>query len=385
MSSLPAPVLVADAAALSQLVSDLTSSPTVAVDTESNSLHAYRERVCLIQFSTPTTDYIVDPIALQDLSALVPFFASPAHEKIFHAAEGDVLGLGRDFRFTFTNIFDTMSAARSLGWPQVGLAAVLKAEFGVTLSKTHQRADWGRRPLQTDMLDYARLDTHYLPALRNRLDTALNERGLRAEAQEDFERLARTQPSVVNQTLDPQAFWRVKGARDLPPRQAAVLSAVFTYRDSESARTNQPPFKVIGEPTLLDIARRLPQTLDDLTGIVAMTPGQVHRHGHALLRAVQDGLAAVPPSPPVLDREPDDVRDRYDRLHHWRKTRAQARGVESDVILPRTTLWDLARRPPRTHDDLAGIADFGATRRALYGQEIMALMAPRPGVVRTAP
>ena len=127
-------------------MAELAASTSVAVDTESNSLHAYRERVCLLQFSTATTDYIVDPLALPDLNALAPFFASPAHEKIFHAAEGDLLGLGRDFQFTFANIFDTMVAARTLGWPHVGLAAVLKAEFDVTLSKTHQRADWGRRP-----------------------------------------------------------------------------------------------------------------------------------------------------------------------------------------------------------------------------------------------
>lgn len=373
MSSLPPPILVADAPALSQLVADLATCTTVAVDTESNSLHAYRERVCLIQFTTATGDYIVDPIALPDLRALAPFFASPAHEKIFHAAEGDLLGLGRDFPFAFANIFDTMSAARTLGWPHVGLAAVLKAEFDVTLSKAHQRADWGRRPLRADMLDYARLDTHYLPALRDRLHTALIERGLWPEAQEDFERLSRTQPPAANQAPDPHAFWRVKGARDLSPPQAAVLQAVFAYREAESARANLPSFKVLGEPTLLEVARRTPRSLDALTGIVAMTPGQIHRHGRALIRAVESGLAAPAPLPPVVVREPDDVRDRYDRLHHWRKTRAQARGVESDVILPRTTLWDLARRPPRTDADLAGIVDLGPTRRALYGQDLLAI------------
>jgi len=377
MSSLPPPILVADATALSHLVADLATCTTVAVDTESNSLHAYRERVCLIQFSTASADYIVDPIALRDLSALAPFFASPAHEKIFHAAEGDLLGLGRDFHFTFANVFDTMSAARTLGWPQVGLAAVLKAEFDVSLSKTHQRADWGRRPLRADMLDYARLDTHYLPALRDRLFVALTESGRWPEAQEDFERVARTKPQVVNQALDPQAFWRVKGARDLTPQQAAVLQAVFAYRDAQSARANLPPFKVIGEPTLLDIARRSPHTLDDLKGIVAMPPGQIHRHGDALLRAVHDGLRAQPPSPPVVAQEPDDVRERYDRLHHWRKTRAQARGVESDVILPRTSLQDLAKRPPRTLADLVDIVDFGPTRRDMYGQEIITVLAGR--------
>jgi ribonuclease D len=372
MTTLPPPVLVADAAGLSALVADLESCATIAVDTESNSFHAFRERVCLIQFSTPTTDYIVDPLALPDLSTLAPVFASPTHEKIFHAAEGDVMGLARDFAFSFANIFDTMSAARTLGWPQVGLAAVLKAEFDVTLSKKFQRADWGRRPVAADLLDYARLDTHYLIALRRKLYQALVDAGHWAEALEDFERFARarTQPATALQTAS--AFWRVKGARDLSPEQAAVLQAVFAYRQGEAERTDQPPFRIIGEPTLLDIARRVPHALNDLKPISGMTPGQLHRHGRALLRAVQDGLQAPPPTPPVAEREPDEVAERYDRLHTWRKQRAQARGVESDVILPRTTMKDLARRPPRTVDDLLHTVDLGPHRRALYGDELLA-------------
>jgi ribonuclease D len=359
---------------LSRLCADLDASPTVAVDTESNSLHAYREQVCLIQFTTPTADYVVDPLALPDVRALGPFFASPAHEKIFHAAEGDLIGLNRDFQFTFANIFDTMSAARTLGWTQVGLAAVLKAEFDVTLSKAHQRADWGRRPLRSDMLDYARLDTHFLPALRDRLHAALTEKDRLAEALEDFERFARTQAPPTRQQPDPDAFWRVKGSRELAPRQAAVLREVFAYRDAEASRTNQPPFKVIGEPILLDIARKTPRTLDDLGAIPGMTPGQVHRHGRALLKAVDHGLSATPPSAPVFEQVPDEVQARYDRLQGWRKRRAQARGVESDVIVPRTTLWDLARRHPRSVDELVDIADFGPVRREMYGAEILAIL-----------
>ncbi|MEO6222101.1 MAG: HRDC domain-containing protein, partial [Vicinamibacterales bacterium] len=111
--------------------------------------------------------------------------------------------------------------------------------------------------------------------------------------------------------------------------------------------------------------------------IAGMTPGQIHRHGRALLRAIQDGLRASTPSPPIVERESDDVLDRYDRLHHWRKKRAQTRGVESDVILPKTTMWDLARRPPGALGELAGIADFGPRRRELYGDELLAVVAGR--------
>src|SRR6266540_3529345 len=197
-SSLAPPVLVADQESLGQLVRALASCPIVAVDTESNSLHAYRERVCLIQFSIPDADYIVDPIRLTELGGLAPFFANPAQQKVFHAAEYDLVCLRRDYRFEFANIFDTMSAARTLGWPQVGLAGILALHFGVTMNKKYQRADWKRRPLTPEQLDYARLDTHYLAALREKQLQALTAAGCWPEAHEEFERLARLRGGVEN-------------------------------------------------------------------------------------------------------------------------------------------------------------------------------------------
>jgi ribonuclease D len=108
-----------------------------------------------------------------------------------------------------------------------------------------------------------------------------------------------------------------------------------------------------------------------------MTPDQIRRYAQGLLAAIEEGLRAPGERAPKTEREPDEVQDRYDRLHTWRKNRAKVRGVESDVILPRTALWDLARRPPRTRADLAQIADFGPWRRETYGEEILALLAPR--------
>jgi ribonuclease D len=374
-SALPRPLLVADEDSLRQLVCELARYPVVAVDTESNSLHAYRERVCLIQFSTPTADYIVDPINLPGLDPLAPFFANPDQQKVFHAAEYDLICLRRDYHFAFTNIFDTMSAARALGWPQVGLAAILDTHFGVKMNKKYQRADWKRRPLTPEQLDYARLDTHYLVALRERQLLALTEAGYWQEAHEEFERLASLRADSDSSGPDATAFWDVKGARYLTPAQAPLLQALFAYREQQAKRMDRPPFKVMGEATLLELARRAPRHIDDLSRVPGMTPEQIQRYAQGVLHAIQQGLAAPAQRPPQADREADDVLDRYDRLHTWRKDRARARGVESDVILPRTALWDLARRPPRTHDELAQIADFGPWRRERYGEEILALLS----------
>ena len=368
------PIFIADQRDLADLVHTLGECDAIAVDTESNSLHAWRERVCLIQFSTPSDDYLVDAIAIADLSSLAPIFASPDQQKIFHAAEYDVACLGRDYGFTFANLFDTMSAARTLGWPQVGLAAILDARFGVTLNKAHQKADWARRPLTPEQIDYARHDTHHLVALRDLQIDALKAAGHWEEAQEDFARLARLPAGAPVGIPDPLAFWRVKGACDLAPAQAAILQAVHGFRESEAARQDRPPFKVMDEATLVALARHAPASVDDLRRLVRMPPPLIQRYGRGLLQAVASGRTATPLRPPAPEREPDDVRDRYERLRQWRKKRAAARGVESDVIVPKTTIQDLARRPPASIEDLARVTDFGPWRRAAYGAEILALL-----------
>lgn len=386
MSRLPPFVLVADEDGLRRLVRALALDSVVGVDTESNGLHAYRERVCLIQISTPANDYIVDPISLPDLSSLAPFFANPDQQKVLHAADNDLVGLRRNYGWEFTNIFDTMSAARTLGWPQVGLAAILDAHFGVQMNKKYQRADWKRRPLPPEQLEYARLDTHYLGALRDKQLHALTTSGCWPEAHEEFERLARGRSDSDSSGggPSPPAFWRIKGARDLSPEKAAVLAALFAYREQEAERLDRPPFKVMGEATLMELTRRAPRRVEDLQGLPGMTPEQLRRHVRGVLQAIEQGLQAPGQRAPHAHREPNDVRDRYDRLHTWRKDRARLRGVESDVILSRAALLDLARRPPRTHDELTNIEAFGPWRRKTYGEEILALLSGAALPLRSA-
>jgi ribonuclease D len=369
--------LIADPQGLAALIRDLAQEPALAVDTESNSLFAYRERVCLIQFSTPACDYIVDPLALDDLSALAPLFASPRQQKIFHAAEYDILCLKRDYGFDFAEIFDTMVAARTLGWPQMGLAAILETRFGVKMNKKHQRANWGRRPLTPEQLDYARLDTHFLFALRDLLAAELAAAGRLEEAREEFARLAQAKGNASEPVA--QTFWRINGAHDLSPAQAGVLREVYAYREKQAERADRPPFKIMSDQTLLEVARRCPRRPDQLSGLPGMTPGQMRRHAVGLLRAVQRGLAAPPPRPPQFVPEPEVVRERYERLRQWRKQKAQVRGVESDVILAREAMWELARRAPRTPAELDQIAHLGPWRRQAYGFEILEVLAPGRG------
>ena len=246
--SLPKPVLITRPDSLNQMANQLANEPILAVDTESNSLYAYKEQVCLIQFSTPQDDFLVDPLVLDDLTPLGNIFSDPKIEKIFHAAEYDLITLKRDYKFKFENLFDTMIAARILGWEKIGLGSILKAEFDVELDKRYQRANWGKRPIPPEMVDYARLDTHYLIPLRFRLKNELLSHKRWPIAQEDFARLR----YVNGRDLDdqPEPCWRVRGAYDLDSQQAAVLLELCIYRMGVAESINRPLFKVISDQTL---------------------------------------------------------------------------------------------------------------------------------------
>jgi ribonuclease D len=375
MTKLPtdAPVWVDRDPILKKMVDDLSSQRLIAVDTESNSLYVYHEQVCLIQFSTDKVDYLVDPLALPDLSLLGPIFANPSIEKVFHAAEYDIICLKRDFHFEFRNIFDTMLVGRILGRAAVGLASMLQEEFQLDIDKHYQRANWGQRPLPQPLLAYARLDTHFLIALRDRLLPPLSTSGRMGLAQEDFQRM--TQLDGMPSENGGGSCFKIQGSRELTPIQMAVLRSLCEYRDQQARRANLPPFKVLGNQTLLDIATRLPANMSDLVAAGGLKPHMTRRYGEGLFAAVQRGLSGQPVFRPQNHARPsDDYLARLDALRNWRKNTGQAIGVPSDVILPRETLETIAQENPRKLDDLRSLMGDLPWRLEEFGPEIIQVL-----------
>lgn len=374
--ALPPFRLVANETAWRSCLAALRAAPRLAIDLEANSMYAYAERACLIQISTANADFILDPLADLDLSGLGDIVADPAVEKVFHAAEYDLILMRRDYGWHLNNLFDTMWAARILGYKQFGLAGMLEGAFGLRLSKRFQKANWCHRPLSAGELAYAQKDTHYLLALRDRLEAELDTRGLLAEALETFAEQSRVK--MPNNGFDPDAFWHINGVFDMAPEQQAALKALFAFRDREARRRNSPHFKVLGDQTLLEVATRLPTRLSELDAIHGMTAGQQQRYGRQMLAVIAEARQAPAPQPPPRPpRPPDAVLIRYDKLHRWRKTRAQARGVESDVIVSRDALWVIAQAGPRTTDELAALNALGPYRLALYSEEILKQLGAR--------
>lgn len=369
--TLPPPQWVDTGAALEATVGDLSAQRRLAVDTESNSLHAYRERVCLIQFSTPNADYILDPLELNDLTALGSLFADAGIEKIFHAVEYDLICLRRDYGFTFANLFDTMHAARVLGYPAVGLDRLLDEKLGIQVDKRYQKADWAARPLSAEQVHYARLDTHYLFELRDIFEAELRAKSRWELAQEDFRRAAESDPTRARSNGDVREKFR--GRRDLTPRALTIAGELAALRESVAERMDRPPFKVMDDETLIAVARAAPGTAEELAA-TGMSPRQIKLWGESILAAVSAGTQAPLLKRKQVQRMDDATLKRLDKLKEWRKKAAKAMEVESDIVLPKQYLQSLAEQAPRSAADLQAAMSGAAWRFARFGTEILKVL-----------
>lgn len=367
---------------LEEVIVELSKCDRLAFDTESNGFYAYKERVCLVQISSPTEDYIVDPIAIPDITALGPLFADPGIEKLFHAGEYDVLCLKRDYGFTFSNLYDTMIAARVLGIKELGLAAAIERHFGIVISKKLQRADWGKRPLTHEMIRYAQGDTHYLMTLADQQKKALVEKGRLEDAQEAFRELEDLEPTF--KTFDPEGYWKLVGRQEIGGKAMSALKEIWLYRENQAQSRDRAPFRVMPEDLMVRIAQALPETKEALAEVKGMSPYILERFGPGLLAAVQRGVEGPPvvkpaPSGGEKRRMADDEWKTFEALRAWRKTRGETDGVEPVVILSTDSMRQIASHACRAGGDpLTPLSDLKKTR---YGDDILRVVAS----VRSAP
>lgn len=391
------PMLVQHPEELAYLATQLSESPQIAIDTESDSLYSYRPRVCLIQISIPVlpvagegeargsesrterlnvADFLVDPLRLSDLSLLHAPLADPAREIIMHAAENDILLLQRDFGFRFGRIFDTQLAARILGWPRAALAAILEERFGVKSNKRMQRTDWGRRPLTAEQIAYAQMDTHYLPALAAEQVEELRAVDRWEEAQEAFGFLPEIDFEMREETQ--RTVWQMKEARGVPREATNVLQALWAWREEEAQRRDRPPFKIFTNRVLADLAIAQPSRRQELYGIKGISDGHLKRYGDQLLDAIRRGKDAPLPDLPESNR-PDQMPDRalqarFDALRKWRTETADARGVSPDIVFSNELLMEIARQCPAHTEALGEIAHIGPWKAKTYGPAICQLL-----------
>jgi len=334
------PVIDTDAK-LAVFLPALKSATWLALDTEADSLHAYPEKVCLIQISTVAGDRLIDPLAPVDLDPL--FAALNEHDLIMHGADYDLRLLCKHHEFVPRAIFDTMLAARLLGERHFGLSSLAEKFLGVKLDKASQKADWARRPLTERMETYARNDTHYLKPLSDKLKLELQNKNRLGWHQESCARLIEecSQPPVV----DVDSVWRVKGSHALNRHALAVMRELWQWRETEAIAANRPPFFIMSREKMVELAEAAVgrQAVEPL-----LPPRMSPRRRDTLAAAIRSGLALSPNRHPEKLRHhstrPTEAEMRhYRELERRRNAHAHKLGIDPTLIAPRATLGNLAR------------------------------------------
>jgi ribonuclease D len=261
-----------------------------------------------------------------------------------------------------------------LGYPAVGLDRLLNDKFKIQTDKRHQKANWGARPLTKEQIHYARLDTHYLFALRDVLEKELRERERLDFAKEDFTRACLFDEQ--KQKINGESWERFASRKDLSLRDLTILSYLCKWRDIEAEKLNRPVYKVVMDDTLVMVSKNSPQHKVDLSAM-GLTERQIHLWGDGVLSAVRRGLTA-----PLVERKHIEARNdaflrRLEKLKVWRKKVGMELGVESDVILPKPYLSAMAENPPKDMEELAFIMKETPSRVAIYGAQILKLLGAK--------
>jgi ribonuclease D len=363
--------LITNQQTLDQLVERLSRETVLAFDLEADSLHHYTEKVCLIQVSTESETCLIDPLAKLDVRALAPIFSNPDIKKIFHGADYDMRSLYRDFGIEVVNLFDTMIASQFLGESEFGLAALLKKRFGVDLDKRFQKADWSKRPLSQEMMEYAMKDTSLLIPLYRQLEAELKTKGRLAWVEEESELVAGVRAASREGEL---MCLRFKGANKMKPRELAVLEELLRFRDEKAKAADVPPFRILSNDLIRELAEKQPRSNFELVGIHTMSSKLIERLGRGLLQAIATGLA-VPQDKlpqvqshrrPVLDKLQDE---RVKKLKVWRESKSAQLGLGIGLVANNTLLEALAE--PGSPQ----LALLKRWQREAFGDELASLIA----------
>ena len=347
MNSVPHYQLVATPSQLEPLYAAIDRVTEVALDTEADNLFRYRTKVCLLQILAGGEIYLVDMLADLPLAGLWTRLARV--HLIMHGSDYDLRLLTELCDFRPRSLFDTMFAAQLLNIPRFGLAALLEQFFGIQLDKDHQKANWSKRPLTQDLLDYAALDVHHLPALRDKLTAHLRHLGrldwLAQKCQWQID-VAREGFAAAD-----DAAWRIGGSEKLRGRGLAVLFSIWKWREGWAEKLNTPPFKVTGNELLMRIAR----AAEDGAGAPeAMKVDLGRRHERlfpSLAEAVRHGYTLDPRTLPRRERRRDfapltpDELARQDRLKAVRDRLAAGLNLDPTLIATRSQLVQIARNP----------------------------------------
>ena len=330
----------------------------IGLDIEGNGFYRYPEQVCLIQISIGDTPYLVDPLDIEDMGPLGKVISEPSITKIVHSGDYDIRSLHRDYGIVFEGVFDTSIAAAFLGSKRLGLDAILKEyiDADVTKDKKLQRSDWTNRPLTREAVVYAADDVRYLGEARSVLTQRLLDKGRIEWVEEECRRLE----SVRFEPRDEQtAFLNVKGSRDLGNGALAVLRRLYDLREDEAIGRDRPPFKIVSDSVLVDIARDPDQDFSKIKGIGHWARSDARKR---IDLAVEEGRSDEPVQRPrnqarrgphLSNKQREQANQHLRDLKQWRKTHGERLELDPSLLWPTVSHGRISRQPENLEDEFS--------------------------------
>ncbi|HOL50057.1 MAG TPA: HRDC domain-containing protein, partial [bacterium] len=350
------------------LVERLKKEEEIAFDIEGNSLYSYHSKICLIQVSTRSENFIIDPLKIKNTYVLNEVFTNPHIVKVLHGSVYDVQMLYQHSGIIINNLFDTQIAAHFLGEKKTGLANLLEKHFHVHLDKRHQKSNWGIRPLTPEMLDYATSDTKYLLPLADRLREDLNKMHRTEWVIEECEALAR---SVLNGK--PAKTKIIRGAGKIPKKKMAIVEAIVEFRDIIAKEKDIPPFRVLDKDTIFKIATTEHIDLKKLQSITS-NHRHIQKHLEELLERIKKCPARQYKATYHKKVHHPFFSQKAEKLYEWRQSKAENLGIQCHLVLSHHQIVTLASSNIRSLEDMEKTECLKRWQKQEFGNEIFSLL-----------
>ena len=362
-------------AELEQFVSRINQEKIIAVDLEADSMFHFQEKVCLLQMAGNGENVVIDPLEVNDLSALAPIFKDKDVCKVFHGSDYDVRSLYRDFSIEINNLFDTQLASMFMGQRETSLGAVVCNRFGIQLDKRYQKKDWSQRPLPDGMIEYAASDVYHLIPLARMLMDELEEKGRLGWVKEECDYLSEVRP--MENGSDP-LFLRFRGAGRLPRRNLAALEGLLQYRRKLAEKKDRPLFKVISNTALLKIATEMA-----MEAARCLSAKQIRIYGKPLSAIVKKANALAEKDLPVYPRKrrpsvSPRVPERIKIIKDWRDRLADGLGLDPALLFNKALMTAIAVKKPADRQGLRNVEGIRNWQVKAFGKEVLTVLSTLP-------
>ncbi len=355
---------------------DIKGEKIIAVDLEADSMHHFKERVCLIQLADKKNSCVLDPFKIMDFSRLKILMENRSIKKVFHGSDFDIRSLDREYGIRVNNLFDTEIACKFLGIKERGLKALLKKYFNVDQDKKYQKKDWSVRPLPEEMLAYSIIDVLYLIDLAQILTGELKRKKRLAWAEEEFQRQTEVRYELNNRQYH---FLRFKGAGKMDKKTLAVLEHLLAMRMKIAEKKDLPLFKVLGADQITNIALEKPLTLNHLKQTSILTKKQTGMYGEMCIKAVDKALkldeSDMPQYPASKARRLKNVEHmRIKYLKIMRRKMSEKYGMEPGFLLNNAMIIKISVKNPLTKAELENIQSIRKWQVEALSDEIFSVL-----------